>query len=193
MILMIQQKGARWRTLGGSVAKRHGTTSCMVDKDRFLGIFGGDDFGDAGAAAELYALNCDRAVTLKPMQFARDAALSVYHAQLHAIFVADTRKEKQRRDRADGGHLWSNQRQIECYDVNCGEWRSVAHDVDMQRLSNVFVSRIDPHMLFCVGSEGKAVLLHEFDLRTRRGGVVREWQDALPSNLFRYDLCALYL
>ena len=168
----------------------------MLDHDRCIFIGGGDSFGYASRRAELYALNSEKSVLLKDMEFEKaNDALSVYHEDMHRIFVVDEFKEKQRYYPQESKSYWSTQRHIEWYDINKDEWVLLRHEVDMFRVSNVFIPGLHPQMLVFVGSGANKenVVVHQYDLRTSKGGCTKDLGSVLPTNYLRYDVSALFL
>jgi len=188
-------KRPEWELASGSIKSRHNTTSCMVDHDRCIAIFGGDSFGLSSTTAEIYALNSGKAVMLKDMQFERDEALSVYHPHYHRLIVADTWKEKQRYYPEESRSYWSTQRHIEWYDINKNEWTLLRHDVDMHRVGHVLIPEMQPHLVVFVGSGANEenVVIYQHDLRTERGGCTKDLGSVLPRNVLRYDVSAIFL
>ena len=178
----------------GGIMKRYNTTACMVDNNRAISILGGDMFGDASKKAELFALNCNKSVSLRDMEIERDKALSLYSNDLHKIFIVDVLKEKKRYYRNEGKYYWSNNRYLEWYDINKDKWVLIEdHCIDMQELSNMYISKIDPNILIFVGRKDDNIITSKWDLRANEGGIINRLDMALPSNYLRYDLCALYL
>eukprot|EP01084_Bolivina_argentea_P034731 64320_1 len=181
-----------WKTLSGSIKNRFNTTCCMVD-NRFLAILGGDTFGDASKTAEIYSLNFNKSVSIKDMEIEKDFAFSLYHETFHRIIVVDTFKEKNRYYRSEDKSYSMNHRLMEWHDINKDRWMVIENDIEMKQLSNVFVSQINPNILFFVGRSGQNIRVNRFDLRNCKGYVLTDLYQVLSRNNLRYDVCTLFL
>ena len=140
-----------WTLENSTLLSRHSTSLCLVDQQKFIGIFGGSDSVGISNAAELYAPNCKLSIRLKDMKQKRNDAVSVYDGMgKHRVYVA--------------GPWWIHG--MEQYDINQDRWEMVLDNLPFSDLKHLILSDDNPNIMFLIGlNRDKQYELHSVDLR----------------------------
>ena len=146
-----------WKRLDSELLYRRESTSvCMVDGDRFIGIFGGRGSTKADGRttnkAELFAVNCNKSIPLKAMHRDRVNAISAYNEDIYKIVIAGPMCL------TDG---------MEFYDINKDQWS--LKPIKMKgRVQDMFLSENNPNIVHVKArGDAKQKLVH-VDLRTNK-------------------------
>eukprot|EP01083_Nonionella_stella_P040475 109840_1 len=125
--------------------KRKNTSICLVDKDRYIAIMGGQSHAylDDVKSTELFSFRNDKSILLADMCLNRKNAASVYHDMFHKIIVV-------------GGTNRPQSYQLEVYDINKDRWTMLyrtPHTGSMMTWGNstqqVLISPANPNVLMC--------------------------------------------
>ena len=139
--------------------RRTNMSLCLVDKDRFIAILGGTDedeyLFETSKYAELYAINCDKSVALKEMNYGYGHdAVSIYHNKFHKIIIAENER-------------------MEWHDINKDKWivLSSNNGQDKGRIIDICVDDDNPNIVYITsfGRDGCGVRVYENDLRIKSG------------------------
>ena len=113
-------KELQWQQMDDLSIYRKKASVCMVDNNRFIGIFGGDiGFSKGSTLVELYAINCEKSIRLNDSNLEyMSNAKSLYNDKLHRIVLSE---------------ISGMRDSVEWYDINKDKW--ITHKLDILRRS----------------------------------------------------------
>ena len=121
-----------WKSRGNILLhKRTNTSACIVDKDRFIAIFGGDCLGRSMKQMELVALNCDVSIPLCGMNRSMKNGYSKYNEKFHGIVTCGNGKRDV----------------MEIYDIDKDKWRIIKNKL-LYRVDGMMIDNGNPNIVY---------------------------------------------